>query len=145
MHHSDLQGEIKPQAIPPQPENPAHRWLDVIPRLLHLAQYHVDISFPYRGQRAADHFRVAGDLIDLAQFASVVTQIMLDRCPRMISAAAMQKCAKCEGCGKVADTEDQEPWTVWMNLPLRSSLAVLLGLVRPIPCAHCGGEGLVRS
>lgn len=51
------------------------------------------------------------------------------------------KCQKCDGCGKVANTEDQEPWTVWMNLPLQSAGAVILGIVKPITCPYCKGTG----
>jgi hypothetical protein len=46
-------------------------------------------------------------------------------------------CPKCDGCGQVADTDDQEPWTAWTSLPLQSSAAVLMGLVKPIPCPVC--------
>jgi hypothetical protein len=55
------------------------------------------------------------------------------------------KCARCDGCGRVADTEDREPWTDWLALPLGSSLAVLLGVVRPIPCPDCKGTGEAKS
>jgi hypothetical protein len=48
-----------------------------------------------------------------------------------------ETCAKCGGCGLVADTEGQEPWTEWTALPLQSSAAVLMGLVRPIRCPSC--------
>ena len=48
---------------------------------------------------------------------------------------------KCEGCGKVADTEDQEPWTAWLELPLQSAGAVLLGAVTAIKCPECDGTG----
>lgn len=51
------------------------------------------------------------------------------------------KCLKCDGCGKVADTNDEEPWTVWMNLPLNSAMAVVLGLVKPKTCPMCQGTG----
>lgn len=53
----------------------------------------------------------------------------------------MSECARCDGCGRVADSEHEEPWTAWMSLPLRSSLAVLTGMVRPKPCPECGGTG----
>lgn len=53
----------------------------------------------------------------------------------------MAKCSKCEGCGKVADTDDQEPWSAWLELPVRSFGAVLLGLVKPITCPACDGDG----
>ena len=49
-------------------------------------------------------------------------------------------CDKCEGCGQVADTEEQEPWTAWLDIPLGSSMAVVMGLVRPIPCPKCKGK-----
>ena len=38
-------------------------------------------------------------------------------------------CPKCDGCGQVADTEDQEPWSAWAALPLRSAGAE----IRPAP------------
>ena len=53
------------------------------------------------------------------------------------------KCIKCDGCGKVADTEDREPWTEWTALPLQSSVAVLIGIVKPIQCLECLGMGEV--
>lgn len=59
--------------------------------------------------------------------------------------APRRECERCEGCGLLADSEDREPWTVWLNLPLRSSLAVLAGLVRPVQCDRCGGTGVVTS
>jgi hypothetical protein len=51
------------------------------------------------------------------------------------------KCPKCWGCGKVADTEDQEPWTAWEELPPGSDLAVRAGLVKPLTCPVCDGSG----
>ncbi len=51
------------------------------------------------------------------------------------------ECTKCEGCGQVADTEDQEPWVYWSTLPPQSAAAVAMGLVKPIPCPQCGGTG----
>jgi hypothetical protein len=51
------------------------------------------------------------------------------------------KCLKCRGCGKVADSEEQEAWVYWEELPLGSDLAVQMGLVKPIPCPECGGTG----
>ncbi len=50
-----------------------------------------------------------------------------------------ETCGKCGGCGQVADTEDEEPWTFWLNLPLQSAIAVLIGMVRPKPCQVCQG------
>lgn len=55
----------------------------------------------------------------------------------------MSECPRCEGCGQLADTDDREPWTAWTSLPLQSSMAVLLGAVKPIPCDQCGGTGKV--
>ncbi len=47
-------------------------------------------------------------------------------------------CRTCEGDGQIANTDEGEPWSVWTSLPLESSLAVLAGIVRPIPCPDCG-------
>lgn len=54
-------------------------------------------------------------------------------------------CARCDGCGQVANSDDQEPWTAWLDLPLKSSLAVLAGFVRPIPCPVCHGAKRVPA
>jgi hypothetical protein len=49
-----------------------------------------------------------------------------------------EACLKCRGCGLIANSKDREPWLDWTSLPLQSSLAVLLGIVRPVPCPECG-------
>ncbi len=51
------------------------------------------------------------------------------------------KCGQCDGCGKVANSDDGEPWTVWENLPPCSDIAVKMGIVKPISCPACGGMG----
>lgn len=56
-----------------------------------------------------------------------------------------EKCNRCDGCGKIANSEDGEPWTVWTSLPLHSSAAVLAGIVRPITCPDCNGTGKTVS
>jgi len=56
-----------------------------------------------------------------------------------------RQCSRCEGCGKLADTDDREPWTAWTSLPLKSSAAVLAGLVKPVPCDACGGTGRIGT
>lgn len=48
-----------------------------------------------------------------------------------------EKCHRCDGCGLIASSERGEPWTAWTSLPLHSSAAVLMGVVRPIPCPAC--------
>ena len=50
------------------------------------------------------------------------------------------KCPKCDGCGQVANTEDEEPWTVWAALPPGADAAVKMGLVKPKPCPECTKE-----
>lgn len=52
-----------------------------------------------------------------------------------------KKCAKCNGEGKVANTDDQEPWSCWADLPPGSDLAVRMGLVVPVNCPECEGKG----
>ena len=54
-------------------------------------------------------------------------------------------CPTCEGCGQVANTEGREPWTAWMRIEFRSSAAIGLGLVKPIPCPDCGGSGRTKK
>ena len=53
------------------------------------------------------------------------------------------KCTKCDGEGRVANSENQEPWSVWAELPPGSDLAVKMGLVKPITCPECHGVGTI--
>lgn len=55
----------------------------------------------------------------------------------------MIECPRCRGCGQIANSEQGEPWSNWMALPLQSATAVLMGLVKPIPCPSCNGAGTV--
>jgi hypothetical protein len=50
-------------------------------------------------------------------------------------------CPRCEGCGQLANSDEREPWSVWMALPVGSALAVTMGIVKPEPCDECGGTG----
>lgn len=52
-------------------------------------------------------------------------------------------CRRCDGCGRVANSEDAEPWTMWEALPPGSDLAVQMGVVRPVTCLDCNGSGTV--
>ena len=52
-------------------------------------------------------------------------------------------CPKCEGCGQIANDEEGTPWKVWLDLPLKSSGAVLAGIVKPVLCPVCNGKGKV--
>lgn len=83
----------------------------------------------------------AGDAIAVYEDGSRVNLEQFDE-----PSPAEKPCPKCEGCGQVADTDDQEPWTFWLKLPLESAAAVLMGLVNPIPCPVCssapGAEGV---
>lgn len=54
-------------------------------------------------------------------------------------------CPRCNGCGKIADGEEGAPWTFWLDLPLKSAVAVTAGLVRPIDCPSCGGSGEIGA
>lgn len=51
------------------------------------------------------------------------------------------KCLRCDGCGQIADSDEGEPWSMWMALPVASAFAVLTGMVKPIQCPKCGGSG----
>lgn len=58
-------------------------------------------------------------------------------------ASVPQKCIRCDGDGRIANTPNGESWTSWAALPLNSAHAVIMGLVRPIPCPVCKGRGTV--
>lgn len=51
------------------------------------------------------------------------------------------KCTRCDGCGKIANSTDGEPWSQWANLPPGADIAVRLGVVKPLPCPLCHGTG----
>lgn len=51
------------------------------------------------------------------------------------------KCSKCDGCGRIANDEDETPWKFWENLPLKSGAAVIAGVVCPVVCHVCNGTG----
>ena len=50
-------------------------------------------------------------------------------------------CERCDGCGKIANDDEGTPWSFWENLPVKSAGAMLMGLVKPLPCPECGGSG----
>lgn len=54
---------------------------------------------------------------------------------------ADETCPTCEGSGKIANDGRGTPWQHWQELPLRSSPAIISGLVRPLECSECGGSG----
>lgn len=66
-------------------------------------------------------------------------------CHQITRGLVTRPCERCDGCGQVASSDHQEPWTAWLGLPLKSSLAVLAGLVRPITCPACGGAKRVLA
>jgi hypothetical protein len=53
----------------------------------------------------------------------------------------LNECSRCAGCGKIASDEEGTPWKYWLELPLKSAIAVVAGLVRPVVCPACGGTG----
>ena len=55
------------------------------------------------------------------------------------------KCPTCDGCGNVADDEDQTPWSFWEALPPGTNAAMVAGLVQPKPCPDCGGIGTAKQ
>lgn len=52
-------------------------------------------------------------------------------------------CLKCHGEGRVANSDDMEPWSAWESLPPGSDLAVRMGIVQPIDCPDCKGAGKI--
>ena len=61
------------------------------------------------------------------------------------AARVASPCRRCEGDGRLADTESSEPWKAWLDLPLKSAFAVTSGLVRPKPCPTCEGTGIATA
>ncbi len=57
----------------------------------------------------------------------------------------VRKCGRCDGCGRIANSDDGEPWKYWADLPPGADLAVRMGLVQPIPCPDCKGTGTVEK
>lgn len=57
----------------------------------------------------------------------------------------MPACPRCDGCGKLANDDEGTPWSRWLDLPLKSSIAVQMGLVRPVVCPVCGGTGQAQQ
>lgn len=51
------------------------------------------------------------------------------------------KCERCDGCGKIASSEEGEPWTAWTSMPVNSAIALVMGLVYPVDCPKCHGSG----
>ena len=54
-----------------------------------------------------------------------------------------EKCMKCDGCGRVADDDEETPWRYYEELPVKNAAAVFMGLITPKPCPECGGSGAV--
>lgn len=52
-------------------------------------------------------------------------------------------CQRCRGCGQIANDNDGTPWSAWLDLPLRSAVAVVAGIVKPLSCPTCNGAGRV--
>ena len=55
------------------------------------------------------------------------------------------RCTKCDGCGQIAYSEGQEPWSYWENLPTQCRAAVECGIIKPITCPKCNGTGKETS
>lgn len=50
-------------------------------------------------------------------------------------------CEKCEGWKRIDDGDDGVSWKFWAELPEQSAMAVRMGLVKPVECPRCKGEG----
>lgn len=59
----------------------------------------------------------------------------------MSDTTAELECTRCAGCGKIANDDEGTPWKYWAELPVQSAVAVIMGIVRPLPCTECGGSG----
>lgn len=59
----------------------------------------------------------------------------------IIERLAAMPCRNCQGCGRIANSEDGEPWVQWESLPEESQSAIKLGIVKPIECPDCNATG----
>jgi hypothetical protein len=58
---------------------------------------------------------------------------------------ALRDCLRCLGDGRIANTDDGEPWRHWETLPLSEFVvATALALVRPVACPECRGTGRIE-
>lgn len=78
---------------------------------------------------------------ELVQVAAVALRWI----EKVDSAVTPAECAGCWGCGRVADSDDAEPWSFWESLSSPSNMAVVMGLVHPVPCPECDGTGRAAS
>lgn len=51
-------------------------------------------------------------------------------------------CQQCLGWKRVANTDGQESWMYWAELPTQAAIAIQIGLVKPIECPRCHGTGI---
>lgn len=50
-------------------------------------------------------------------------------------------CPACDGEGFTANDDERTPWSFWASLTWPSNMAIVLGMVRKIPCEQCNGTG----
>jgi hypothetical protein len=51
-------------------------------------------------------------------------------------------CQQCLGWKRIANSDDQESWKYWAELPTQSAIAVQVGMVKPVECPRCHGTGV---
>ena len=57
----------------------------------------------------------------------------------------MAACHTCRDEGVIANDDDGTPWSFWAELKPPSNLAVVAGLVKPIPCPDQCARGIVAT
>ena len=62
-----------------------------------------------------------------------------------VSKEEVRKCERCNGCGKIANDEEGTPWSYWESLPPENSLAIRIGVVKPLLCPECNGYGQIND
>ena len=104
------------------------------------------------GARGADKEHSCGGKLvlavceDMKKQAERASQEVFEQMDENDKRAAMtgKLCPTCNGCGLVANDDQQTPWNEWASLPVGGAgAAVVLGLVRPLPCPQCGGSGRI--
>lgn len=109
-----------------------------------------EISAPVRLKIEVDRTRhmfemTLAETRDLRDKLSAKIAVMEEEIAEVTEEKPEVVCRRCAGCGKIADSDDGEPWKYWQDLPPGADLAVRAGIVKPITCPACNGTGMTAE